>query len=185
MDQEPKSSSNAMLKFWLVLIGLCASLLALAWFGINIWTNYAKHTLLWDESKIRCVTYAGFTIPCALMLWFGVVSINKRADSVSDEKRKDLVQGLIVQPFACCLFLLAGTLPTVRGPGHVAREIYFALALAATSMMCVSLLFQFKLSKAKMHLLAALMWALLFCVVLHRCVWGDPSKGVFGYISAQ
>ncbi len=179
MDQEPNASAQLSAKFWLVVTILFGLIVALVWFGGHAWFDYAKNSLLWDEQKTATVTYSALAIPFALMVWFGVYSINKLPDSVPDEKRKSALHSLVVQPFGWGLLLLAYTLSEMRGQWHVAREIYFTVAAAACALMAVSFLVQFRLTKVKSAPFSALIWTLLFFVFLYRFIWGGTTNGLF------
>ncbi len=180
MNQEPKASPTILKKVWILVGCILLFLGALSWFGVNAWYAYAQNTLLWDEHKVVTVTYSAMAIPFALLVWYGIKTINKIPESASLEKRKMAMLNLVLQPLGWSFLFLAYTLSEMREQWYVAREVYFSIATATSAMMFFTFLVQLKMTREKVHIISVIAWLLMFCLFLHRFVWSSATKGLFG-----
>ncbi len=162
---------------WLTVLAVFAFMF---WLLEKTWINYATHTLLLDEEQMITITCSAMAIPCALYVLWGLKKVNELSASAPAETCRNAVLTQVLQPIGWSLMFIAFTLSGSREQWHVARGVYFSIAIAASSLVLSTYILLFKLTKGRGHIIGVACWLTVLCLFVYRLIWGTPSKGLLG-----
>lgn len=179
MAQEPNSLPTWS---WFFIAASVIAVLSLVWTLTGGWLDYANNTLLWDSQQTAAITYSGMAVLFALLILLGQKAVH-RAGPEQTEKRRNAQLSLVYQPLGWTFLLLSYTLSEARDVWHVPRELFFALAAIASTILLGTNVQLYRTTKEKSvqisFLFGAVVWLAMLGLVVARFISGSPEEGIF------